>query len=308
MLPGVEPRILEFVVAVAEELHFTRAADKLHVSQPSLSRQIRDLESNLGAQLFERTKQFVRVTPAGNSFVREAKEALLHIERAINLAKAASQPESFSLGYSPYVSRSLVNAVRNLFSEKFGRVHLALTPLHGEEQVDLIRKGELDGGLTLLPVVDDAIAVQSLGFEPLMVAVPEKHRLGKAKALRLRDLKGMPMIAVIRKLCPQLHSRIHDAFAREGFQPVISDEVMAPADAIAMIATREGFTFAHQCDVEFRCPGVVFRPIERQALALECGIVYRSDGASPIIHALIAALQKRKDVGIAVPFAASLIA
>lgn len=81
MLAGVEPRVLEYVVAVAEELHFTRAAEKLHVSQPSLSRQIRDLESSLGTKLFERTKQFVRVTPAGVLFVREAREALLHIEK-----------------------------------------------------------------------------------------------------------------------------------------------------------------------------------------------------------------------------------
>lgn len=290
MLPGVEPRVLEYVVAVAEELHFTRAAEKLHVSQPSLSRQIRDLESVLGTKLFERTKQFVRVTPAGASFVRESKEALLHMERAINLAKAVSQPESFALGYSPYVSRSLVSAVRDLFSEKFDRVHLVLAPLHGEEQIDLVRKGELDGGLTPLPVAAETIAVQSLGFEPLMVVVSESHRLGKAKVLRLRDLKGVPMVAVARKMCPQLHSRIHDAFAREGFQPVVSDEVMSPADAIAMIASRDGFAFVHQCDVEFRCPGVVFRAIERQPLALESGIVYRPDGAPPIIHALISLL------------------
>lgn len=205
MLPGVEPRVLEYVVAVAEELHFTRAAEKLHVSQPSLSRQIRDLESSLGTRLFERTKQFVRLTAAGVAFVREAREALLHIERAINLAKAATQPESFSLGYSPYVSRRLVTSVRDLFTEKFNRVHLALAPVHGDEQIELIRKGTLDGGLTPLPVAAEAIAVQSLGLEPLVVVLPESHRLGRMKTLRLRDLKNMPMVAVIQKLCPQLH-------------------------------------------------------------------------------------------------------
>lgn len=292
MLAGVEPRVLEYVVAVAEELHFTRAAEKLHVSQPSLSRQIRDLESSLGTKLFERTKQFVRVTPAGVLFVREAREALLHIERAINLAKAATQPESFSLGYSPYVSRRLVTSVRTLFADKFSRVQLLLAPAHGDEQVDLIRKGRLDGGLTPLPVAAEALAVQSLGLEPLMVVLPERHQLCRSKVLRLRDLKSLPMVAVIRKLCPQLHGRIHDAFVREGFQPVISDEVMTPADAIAMVATQDGFAFVHECDVEFRCPGVVFRSIERQPLALESGIVYRPDGASPLIHALIAAFQR----------------
>lgn len=181
--------------------------------------------------------------------------------------------------------------MRTLFAEKFDRVHLVLAPLHGEEQVDLVRRGELDGGLTPLPVAAETIAVQSLGLEPLMVVIRESHPLGKAKVLRLRDLKGVPMIAVTKKLCPQLHGRIHDAFAREGFQPAVSDEVMTPADAIAMIASRDGFAFVHQCDVEFRCPGVVFRAIQREPVALESGIVYRPDGASPIIHALIAAFQ-----------------
>ena len=214
MLPGVEPRVLEFVVAVAEELHFTHAAEKLHVSQPSLSRQVRDLESVLGTKLFERTKQFVRLTPAGVSFVREAKEALLHIERAINLAKAASQPESFSLGYSPYVSRRLVASVRSLFAEKLARVHLVLAPAHGEEQVEMIRKGLLDGGLTTLPVLAESLAVQSLALEPLVAVLPENHHLGHAKTVRLHSFKHMTMVVVTRKLCPQFHERIHEAFVR----------------------------------------------------------------------------------------------
>ncbi|MGH9476061.1 MAG: LysR family transcriptional regulator [Terriglobales bacterium] len=292
MNPGVDPRVLEYVIAVAEELHFTRAADKLHVAQPSLSRQIRELESHLGARLFERTKQFVRLTPAGVSFVREAKQALLHIERAVNLAKAANQPDSFSLGYSPYVSRRLLGSVRGLFAEKFSRVRLAMKPAHGTEQVDLIRKGMLDGGLTPLPFSAEAIAVQSLGMEPLVLALPEMHRLGRKKTLRLHDLRHLPMIAVIRKLCPQLHERIHDVFVREGFQPEISEEVLTPAEAIATVANGGGFSFVHESDVEFRCPGVVFRPIERQPLALESGIIYRPDSATPIIHALIAAFQR----------------
>lgn len=291
MYPGVDLRVLQYIIAVADELHFTRAAEKLHVAQPSLSRQVRDLESSLGIKLFERTKQFVRVTAAGVSFVREAKEALLHIERAVNLAKAMDQPDNFSLGYSPYVSRRLVDSVRSLFDEKFSRVHLVLAPTHSDEQVDLVRKGMLDGGLTALPILAESLAVQSLAKEPLVAVLPENHRLARERTIRLHDLKHLPMVVVTRKLCPQFHERIHEAFVREGFQPIISEEVMTPVEAIAMVAIRNVFSFVHECDVGFRCPGVAFRPIERQILTLECGIVYRPDGASPIIHALIAAFQ-----------------
>src|SRR6185437_1796257 len=118
--------------------------------------------------LFDRTKQFVHLTAAGASFVREAKEALVHIERAVNLAKAVDQPDNFALGYSPYVSRRLVSLVRSLFTEKFSRVHLVLAPAHGEEQVDLVRKGMLDAGLTTLPILAESLAVQSLAVEPLV--------------------------------------------------------------------------------------------------------------------------------------------
>lgn len=292
MYTGVDLRVLQYIIAVADELHFTRAAEKLHVSQPSLSRQVQDLESSLGMKLFERSKQFVRVTAAGVSFVREAKEALLHIERAVNLAKAVDQPNNFSLGYSPYVSRKLVGSVRSLFAEQFGRIHLVLAPTHGDEQVELVRKGALDGGLTTLPIPAESVAVQFLALEPLVAVLPENHRLGRAKTIRLRDLKHLPMVIFTRKLCPQFHECIHEAFVREGFQPDISEEVMTPMEAIALIATGNRFSFVHECDMEFRCPGVVFRPIERQSLAVESGIVYRPDGASPIIHALIAALQR----------------
>src|SRR6266481_4480929 len=103
MYPGIELRLLRYVVAVAEELHFSRAAAKLHVAQPSLSKQIRDLEDELGIKLFERNKRKVQLTPAGSAFVVEAREALLHSQRAVHAAKASDRSNRFVLGHSPNV-------------------------------------------------------------------------------------------------------------------------------------------------------------------------------------------------------------
>lgn len=294
MYPGVDLRVLQYVIAVADELHFTRAAEKLHVTQPSLSRQVRDLESSLGTKLFERNKQFVRVTAAGAAFVREAKEALLHAERAINLAKAASQPASFALGYSPHVSRSFIASARQVFSTRFSDIRVSLTDAFADEQLSMIRSGMLDAGLVMLPLNAESLAVQSLLLEPLLVALPEKHRLSRGNTIRLRDLKPLPMIVVAKKLFPQLHARIEQAFVRESFQPAIGQEVLTPAEAIAMIADGVGFTFAH--DDQYRSPGVVFKRIDGEPLSLESGIVYRPEAASPIVHALIAVLQHRYPV------------
>lgn len=297
MYPGVDLRLLRYVVAVAEELHFRRAAEKLHIAQPPLSRQIRDLEAEIGVQLFDRTRQAVRLTEAGAVFVREAKQALSHSERAVNLARAIGRPSAFSLGYSPYVSHGFVASIRSLFAAQFGSLQLSLVSAFADEQLERIHGGVLDAGLITLPVAAGALAVQQVLSEPLWVAIAKNHRLGRVRSIRLRDLVRLPMIVVAKRLCPQLHERIHQAFARESSEPQIGQEVMTPAEAIAMIVGGLGFAFVRESDHQFRCAGVVFKRIEGHPLHLECGIVYRPDGGPPIVHALISALQRRKEPG-----------
>jgi DNA-binding transcriptional LysR family regulator len=297
MFPGVDQRLLRYVVAVAEELHFRRAAEKLHIAQPPLSRQIRELEKDLGIQLFDRTNHAVRLTEAGAVFVREAKQALLHGERAVNLAKAITQPSAFSLGYSPYVSHEFVASIRVLFASQFKNVRLSLVSAFADEELEQVQSGVLDAGLVTLPVTASALAVQRVLTEPLWVAVPQKHRLGRVRTIRLRELLHLPMIAVAKRLCPQLHDRIHQAFTRENSKPQIGQEVTTAAEAISIIVGGLGFAFVRECDHQFRRPGVTFKRIAGEPLILESGIVYQPDGASPIIYALIAALQRRKESG-----------
>ncbi|HXU19102.1 MAG TPA: LysR substrate-binding domain-containing protein [Verrucomicrobiae bacterium] len=295
MFPGVDHRLLRYVVAVSEELHFRRAAEKLHVAQPPLSRQIRDLENQLGVRLLDRTNQVVRLTEAGAVFVREAKQALLHGERAVNLAKAITQPSVFSLGYSPYVSHEFVASIRALFASQFKNVRLSLVSAFADEELEQLQAGAPDAGLVTLPVAASALAVQRVLMEPLWVAISQKHRLGRVRTIRLRELLHLPMIAVAKRLCPQLHDRIHQAFARENSKPQIGQEVTTAAEAISIIVGGLGFAFVRECDHQFRCPGVAFKRIAGEPLILESGIVYQPDGGSPIIHALIAALQQRKE-------------
>lgn len=297
MFPGVDLRLLRYVVAVAEELHFRRAAEKLHIAQPPLSRQIKELEKDLGIRLFDRTNHAVRLTEAGAVFVREAKQALLHGERAVNLAKAIAQPSVFSLGYSPYVSHEFVASIRALFASQFKNVQLSLVSAFADEEMEQVQAGALDAGLVTLPVAASALAVQRLLMEPLWVAVPQQHRLGRVRTIRLRELLHLPMIAVAKRLCPQLHDQIHQAFARENSKPQIGQEVTTAAEAISIIVGGLGFAFVRECDHQFRCPGVAFKRIAGEPLILESGIVYQPDGASPIVHALIAALQQRKEPG-----------
>lgn len=294
MFPGVDLRLLRYVVAVSEELHFRRAAEKLHIAQPPLSRQIKELEIDIGVQLFERTKHAVRLTEAGAVFVQEAKQALLHGERAVNLAKAFSRPSTFSLGYSPYISPIFVSSVRTLFASQFASFKILLVSAFTDEQLECIRKGRLDAGLVTLPIAAGTLAVQRVLMEPLWAAVPHGHHLARVRSIRLRDLVRLPMVVIAKRLCPQLHDQIHQAFARENSKPQIGQEVMTPAEAISIVVGGFGFALVRECDHQFKCPGVVFKRIEGQPLNLESGIVYLPSAVPPIVHALIAVLQRRK--------------
>ena len=143
MYPGIELRLLRYVVAVADELHFTRAALRLHVAQPSLSRQMRDLENDLGVELFDRTNCHVHLTQAGRMFVKEAAKALSRSEPAAHLAKTSSRSkkETVSIGYSPNINLQLLSIIRSIYSSYQPEFGLELVSSHTQGQVKALLEG-----------------------------------------------------------------------------------------------------------------------------------------------------------------------
>src|SRR5271155_1460843 len=209
MYPGIELRLLRYVVAVAEELHFSRAAIKLHISQPSLSKQIRDLEDELGIKLFNRTKREVHLTQAGSAFVIEAREALLHSQRAVNAAKSSDRSNRFVLGHSPNVNLSLLSRIRAFSASQFPQMLLSLTSAFTVELLQLIRSGELDAGVVMLPITIDGLSIEPVLREPLLAAVPKSHKASQSRILRLRDLSDLPLVFIPKRLHPPLHEHVH---------------------------------------------------------------------------------------------------
>jgi DNA-binding transcriptional LysR family regulator len=244
MYPGVELRLLRYVVAVAEELHFSRAAEKLHVAQPSLSKQIRDLEDEIGIRLFDRTKRDVHLIKAGEAFVVEAKEALVHRQRAVHVAKATQQPDRFTLGHSPDINPSLLSSLRAIPAQLWKLTFRSAFTL---EQLQLIRAGELDAGLVILPIADNALTVEPVLDEPFMVALPEKHDLCTTRALRLQDLAELPLIAIAKRPHPLFYDRVYSTCIGLGFEPKIAQEVTSFPEAMALVADGVGFAFTREC-------------------------------------------------------------
>lgn len=301
MYPGIELRLLRYVVAVAEELHFTRAAMRLHVAQPSLSRQIRDLENELGVDLFNRSNRHVHLTHAGRKFVKEAAMALSHSERAAHVAKTSgrSENELVSIGYSPHINLRLLSIVRSISSSCQPEFKLALLSSHTQDQVRALMEGTIQAGLVTLPVRNESLVVKSLLREPLAVVVPDTHPLAAKRDLPARELNGFPVISIPREINPSFYDHLHRIFSRLGYKPNVVQEVTTEAEALYMVAEGVGMAIMKRSRIPPECHGIVSRTLQEPSLAEETGIACRRGSHSARLQDFITlfsrAVQRRTD-------------
>ncbi len=295
MYPGVEFRRMQYVVAVAEFLSFSRAAESLHVSQPALSKQIADVEEQLGVKLFERTKRNVALTKAGEVFVQEAKQALDHTERAVHLVQSIEPSRRFALGYSPHVNHRLLMDVRRFSQANLPDVQLQLRSDLSRTQIELVRNGELDAALVLLPIVKGDLALEILLRESLVVALPQSHRLARSRSIGLAELNDVPAIIFPRALHPEAYDHRMESCRRAGLRLQVKEEVAHFLEAFLLVANGAGFAFTRDCFKQFRPGGIVFRPIKGNPLFVETGIVYSRQRQSAHLEAYLSALRNRND-------------
>jgi DNA-binding transcriptional LysR family regulator len=243
-------RELESFVAVAEELHFTRAAARLRLAQPPLSRHVRSLEGRLGLRLLERNNRTVTLTVAGRAFYDEVHRALIALQRASDSAKRAASGavERLELGF---VSSLLGPDMADLF-RRFRRVHpevqLMLQDRTSAEQVRAISEGRLDGGfvgVTPRPRVP-GLALIPWRREALALFVPREHRLASRRQIALQALAGEPMVGITAEASPGFASKIHDLCRAAGFRPRIVQEATRAQAVAAMVAAGSGVAILPQ--------------------------------------------------------------
>lgn len=295
MYPAVELRDLVYVVAVSEELHFHRAALRVHVSQPSLSKQIRDLEEVLGVRLFERTKRHVRITLAGRQFVREAKKVLLHCSRAVDAAKAAAPPDvnGFSVGYSPQMNLRLLSLVRAVAASQQPGLKLRFISAHTHDQVENLLEGTLHVGLVTLPVRNESLTVKPLVREPLGLMVSKEHPFANRTTFQLAELSGLPVISMPRQYSPSSYDHLHSAFRRLGYRPNIAQEVSTESEALHMVREGVGIAFMKISAIPDERDGIVCRRLPDILLCEDTGIAYRRDNRSEALQVLVAMVRRQ---------------
>jgi DNA-binding transcriptional LysR family regulator len=236
---------LRFFITVADELGFSKAAHKLHVAQPSLSVQIKALEDELGARLFERDKHHVFLTQAGKRFQQHARAILAMAETAKFEARCAAAGEmgTIDFGYtaSAMFSSVLASVIRQ-FRERHPQVLLTLHELTSVEQFHGLIEHKLDVGVLRRPDISTPVGLQISEWyrTPLVVAIPRDHALARRQSLALADLKGDSFIMYPREAGTGIYWQVMDLCAKAGFRPRVAREVLESSTLIGLVAAGVG--------------------------------------------------------------------
>jgi DNA-binding transcriptional LysR family regulator len=299
----MELRHLRYFVAVAEELHFGRAASRLNTSQPSLSQQIRNLERELKVDLLARTKRHVALTAAGTRFLQESRVILAAAERAAGLARETARGESrgLSIGISPETDWLFLGRVLRLFADRVPPVDVVFESLTPEAQVDALREGEIDVGFVSLPLEAEGLVSETTGRQQLLVALPQKHPRARDGQIRLEELSQEAYMLWPRHLSPGCYDQLLGVFRRAGFGPPITTEGGLPSTRTVLGMVAAGLTIAlvDPALQQVAAPGVVFLPLSGKGVFTETGIVYRRNDTSVILAAFLQEVREtsRQDEG-----------
>jgi DNA-binding transcriptional LysR family regulator len=288
-MESMELRHLRYFVAVAEELHFGRAAARLHISQPPLSQQIRDLEQELGVRLLERNRRRVALTPAGASFLDEAREILRRSERAGERARRASRGELGELGVG-YVTSAMnepLAAILREFRRTRPGVELQLHDQLPDQQLEGLRAGRLDVGFLRPPVDDPLLRAECIWREPLVVALPADHPLAAQPRVRWRDLAGEPFVNLPWHAAPGFQRVLFEACRAAGFAPQVRQLANDLPTVIWLVGAGVGVAVVSAGLAGLSRHSVVYRPLRPRGPLVEMVVAWRRDARSPVVEAFL---------------------
>jgi DNA-binding transcriptional LysR family regulator len=283
----MELRTLRYFATLAEELHFGRAAKRLHISQPPLSRQITNLEQELGVTLFDRTQRRVRLTPAGSHFLHRVTGILADVTDAASSVRSVGRGEVGRLvvGFFLGASYNLLPLVLARFRARSPNVKLVLQDMSLPEVSDALRNNEIDVGFLRPPANDPSIVSEVLLREPIVAALPESSRFCRARRLRLTDLADEPFV-MFNPVQSILYSQIMNACHQAGFQPRVVEEARRPETILGLVGTGAGVALV-AASVQMRgATGVVFKKISGLPLA-ETAIAWRRHKETPLLKSFL---------------------
>jgi DNA-binding transcriptional LysR family regulator len=297
----MELRHLRYFVAVGEEQHYGRAAQRLRVAQPALSRQIQDLEQEVGCKLFERLPRGVKLGAAGKLFLEDARRILREVDEAAARAARVARGQSGTLrvGFTENASwRGVVPESFRRFRELQPDAELQLQPSPSLVQLEAIRSGRLDAGFIFnMPKADPELDRLPVAMQRIELAAPTGHPLTKLKELRLRDLTDVPFVWFPRRESPALYDRLMQACFRGGLKsPRIVQEGLDEATILSLVATGLGVGWVLGTARWRRPKSVVIMSVVDLNVPLPLALAWRKDNKSPLLASFVVDVQRFPDV------------
>jgi DNA-binding transcriptional LysR family regulator len=291
----MELRHLRYFVEVAEAEGFGRAAQRLRVAQPALSRQIRDLENEIDVVLLHRLARGVRLTAAGTVFFDHAKRILAEVSEASERARrtALGQIGELKIGFNETVSwNPILPRCLRTYRATHPEVALQMLPMSSVDQLHALHEGQIEGGfLFYRPLWDRGLEGVPVIRDPIVLAVAESSPLASRKALRLKDLATDVFFWFPRPMSPIYHDQVMDAFRRAGIEPRVSQEGTTETALLGMVSTGTGFTFA-PASARWRKPeNVVLKPVKDLRVRVTLEFVWRPGHLSPAARQMIATVR-----------------
>jgi len=292
----MELRHLRYFLAVAEELHFGRAATRLGIAQPPLSRQIRDLERELGTALFSRVKRRVQLTHAGRAFLAEARLTLAQADHARRTAQRAARGEVgwLRLGFVEAATYSgILPDVLGVFRMHVPNVGLDLFEMSSVQQAEALRDGRIELGIMHSPPHDAAqwLQLERMLKDRMVAALPRGHRLAAQPRIALRALAPEPFLMFRRPSGPGLYDRVIAACQAAGFSPSVAQEAGQIQTLVGLVAAGVGVALVPGSLAQLRRPGVVYRPLSGAPVDMGMWAAWRTGDESPVRERFVRALR-----------------
>jgi LysR family hca operon transcriptional activator len=288
----MELRHLRYFVAVVEEGSLTTAAERrLHTSQPSLSRQIRDLEDQVGAELLSRSVQGVELTAAGKAFLDHARLALMQVEAAVEAARRAAQPvkKTFAIGFQTGHEMNWLPRAMHLLRDELKNIQVTISSDYSPDLAEALVRGRLDVAfLRVEPIFDPGYEV--VDHEPLIVLMPSDHRLTSREAIHPREFVGEIFIGGSNK-ATVLRAVTEDYLRRSGLDIKLDHGVDNMAMAMSLVASTRGLALMPAYAKNLLPWSVVSRPLEGEAPTIDLAVGYSKANTSPILKLFLSRIE-----------------
>lgn len=293
----MDMRRLRYFVVVAEESSISRAAERLHIAQPPLSHQIKQLEQELGVRLFERSNRGVWLTEAGGLLLEEARRIFVQLDQTVRAVQRVGhgQVGRLTLGFVPSSSNEALPPILRAFRERFPGVELFLREMRPDRVVQRLHERQIDVGFLYLPLEDPSLEIECITREPLVVALPEAHPLASVDRVELRALAEEPFVLPARyQKMPGLYGQVTGACRQAGFTPnAVQKDVWLMQTIVGLVASGIGVALVPSSLQNIPRRGVAYKPVHGLSPTVELGVIWRRDDPGMVLKTFLKMVRER---------------